>query len=177
MRLARDASILDSAIFLLRYSAFMRGSAGLVTDIAGDNSAYLKSALPRGSWSRNDGFWERDVNRSIVDENGKITWCPTAIAEFSRSFTFASICRQRFEHGRKFGLDRVDRNSESRLRVAGAAPFVPFVLIARIARRVIHGSMYRTRFLLGLPLILALATCWAAGEAVGAIDSANAHRR
>jgi hypothetical protein len=116
------------------------------------------------------------VNRALIAEQGTIAWCPDAIAEFTRSFTFGSICRQRFEHGRKFGAERVHNNSESRVRVVGAAPFVPFVLMARIGRRVINGSMYRTRFFLGLPLILALAACWAAGEAVGALDSADAHR-
>ena len=176
MRLARDASILDTAIFLLRYSAFISGPAGEVKDIAGDNSAYLKSALPPGTWSREDGFWELDVNRAITAEKGTIAWCPDAIAEFTRSFTFTSICRQRFEHGRKFGAERVSMKSESRARVVGAAPFVPLVLMARIGRRVINGSMYRTRFFLGLPLILALAACWAAGEAVGALDTTDAHR-
>lgn len=163
IEMMNDASILDSAIYFLRYSAYMaRPGEG---DIAGDNAAYLVATIP-SNWSREKGFWERDVNRALVESGQSIAWAPSARVAFGRSFTFASICRHRFEHARIFGAGRAA--GEGRARVIVASPLVPFVLAVRAARRVIAARRYRLRFIASLPALLAMATCWAAGEAFGA---------
>jgi hypothetical protein len=177
MRLAHDATVVDSAIFFLRYSAFLDGRPdGPTRDIAGDNCAYRRDRIPETSWSREGGFWEVDVNRAISDSRNTIVWCGSAVAEFGESFTMRSIARHRFEHGRLFGRSRVSRG-ESTARIAGSAPLVPFVLVARIARRIRGRGEYRRRFITAIPCILALAACWASGEAAGALDRHIEHRR
>jgi hypothetical protein len=177
MRLASDATVVDSAIFFLRYSAFLDGRPdGATHDIAGDNCAYRRNRIPEDSWSREGGFWEVDVNRAIAGAPDTIVWAESAVAEFGKSFTMRSIARHRFEHGKLFGRSRVSRG-ESRARIAGSAPLVPFVIVARIARRVRGRSEYRRRFVTAIPCILALAACWASGEAAGALDRPIEHRR
>jgi hypothetical protein len=176
LRLAADASHVDAAIFFLRYSAFLEGrSNAFVSDIAGDNAAYVRARIPAGSWSRESGFWELDVNRAILQSGDVIVWSEEAAVEFTHSFSFASICRHRFAHGRLFGASRV-AGGESRMKIVLASPLVPFMLAVRIGRRVMRIARYRVRFLLVLPLILVLAACWAFGEAVGAMDKSVAHR-
>jgi hypothetical protein len=178
LRLAEDASTLDAAIFFLRYSAFIERARNTANDeIAGDNSAYRRQNIPAASWSRESGFWETEVNRAIAREGSRIAWREDAVVEFSRSFGFSSICRHRFAHARRFGASRVADRGESRLRIGASAPLVPWVLAARIWRRVNHVERYRSRFLAALPIILALAASWAAGEAVGAMEGAVANRR
>lgn len=174
--LATDASTLDAAIFFLRYSAYMNvGVDRDVSDIAGDNTAYVKARIPDGSWSREHGFWEHDVNRAIRNDGGTLRWTSAAVAEFGSSFSLSSICRHRFAHGRLFGAARVGRG-ESPARIVLASPLVPFVIAARAGRRAMTMSGYRTRFLAALPLMLLVAYCWALGEARGALDPTVADR-
>jgi hypothetical protein len=177
LRLGGDASITDTAIFFLRYSAFLEGRPNTaVTEIAGDNAAYVRNSVPRDSWSREGGFWETDVNRALLRNGGTLQWRDDAVVEFAQSFGFASICRHRFAHGRLFGRARVGDRRESRARLVMAAPLVPVVLVGRISRRVRATSRERARFLTAVPLLVTIAACWAAGEAVGAIESPVANR-
>lgn len=178
LRLESHSTALDSAIFFLRYSAFIEGkSDASVSDIAGDNAAYSRSDIPDASWTREAGFWERDVNRAILARGKALQWVDGAVAEFGRSFGFASICRQRFFHGRLFGKSRVADEGESRLKIILGSVLVPFILSVRAGRRVLGVSAYRTRYLVALPLTLVTAACWAAGEAVGAMEASVADRR
>lgn len=177
LSLADDACEVDAAIFFLRYSAFLEGRGNsTVAEIAGDNAAYTRDSIPPGSWNRENGFWETDVNRAIARAGGAIVWRDDAVAEFTHSFRFATICRHRFEHGRLFGTGRVSERGESKARIILASPLVPFILAVRIGRRVIRFRRYRMRYLVALPLVLVLAACWAFGEATGAMDGSVAHR-
>lgn len=172
LRLERTASTLDAAIFFLRYSAFIeRAGDGPATDLAGDNSAYSRHDIPAGSWSRERGFWELEVNHAIRQAGGSLAWSNSAVAEFGRSFTFGAICRHRFSHGRLFAKARVRDGADSRIGIVLKSFLVPFVLAARAGRRVMPTPYYRIRFLVALPLILLVAGCWAAGEAAGAMES------
>jgi hypothetical protein len=176
LRLADDATAVDAAIFFLRYSAYLDDAPRPeVRDIAGDNAAYMRATIPQSSWSRESGFWEHDVNRELLREGRKIAWAPGAVVQFGKSFSLASICRHRFEHGRLFGIAR-RRRGENRLRIFGASPAVPFVLLIRSWKRVSRFSPYRGKFIRSLPLILLIAFCWAIGEATGALEAGNAHR-
>lgn len=171
-RLARSATMLDAAIFFLRYSAFVeRKGDGATGELAGDNSAYARDAIPAESWSRESGFWELDVNRAIRAAGGSLAWVNDATAEFGRSFGFASICRHRFSHGRLFGKAKVADGRASRVRLLLGAPLVPIVLALRAGRRVLPVPFYRTRFLTALPALTVIAACWAAGEAAGALEA------
>jgi hypothetical protein len=48
------------------------------------------------------------------------------------------------------------------------APLIPFVLLARVARRVARARGHLLRFVTSLGAFLVLASAWAAGEAIGA---------
>ena len=178
LRLEDNASALDAAIFFLRYSAYIEGKPnGPVEDIAGDNAAYSRSSIPDGSWSREEGFWERDVNRAIRDSGQSLVWVDGAVCEFGRSFSFSSICHHRFFHGRLFGRSRVAKEGESRLKIVAGSVAVPFLLAVRAGRRVWGNASYRAKYFVALPLTLVIAACWAAGEAVGAMEASVADRR
>lgn len=165
--LADGASLLDSAIFFLRYSAFVgRPQEG---HIAGENAAYLRSAIP-ARWTREDGFWELGVNTAIIEQGGSIAWCEDAWVAFGNSFSLASICRHRFAHGRLFGRERVASGREGKVRIMIAAPVVPLALAFRAARKLVAARRHLMRFAASLPLFLLIASFWAAGEATGAAE-------
>jgi hypothetical protein len=137
-----------------------------------DNAAYRRDTLERHSASFADGFWEVDFHRRLRRENGgtRLEFIPGADAQFGPSSSFAPLARQRFAHGRHWGAWRVEQGVRSAWQVVVAAPLVPLVLGARIARRVLRRPSHRVRFVLSLPVVLALAAAWAAGEAVGALS-------
>jgi hypothetical protein len=170
--LADQTSLLDWAVFYLRYSAFTPETIGpdgvTELEIAGDNGAYAGDVLERHAAMLGEGFWELDVHRVIRAENMFVAVSRAAVVEFGPSFSFSTIVRHRFAHGRHFGASRVRAGTRRRWQVLAAAPLVPALLALRVARRVLPLPNHRWRFLAGLPLFVALACAWSAGEAVGA---------
>ncbi|HEY4955105.1 MAG TPA: glycosyltransferase [Gemmatimonadaceae bacterium] len=176
--LERDSSLLDAAIYFLRYSAFMPDGSTesrSVTDIAGDNCMYVRAELAP-CLSPTDAFWEVDVNRRLTREGKVLTMVPSAAVSFGRSFPFAVISRHRFEHGIHSGRWRSTEDQVSPWRIVTVAPVVPFVLLLRIIRRVRRAGGDISLVVMCSPLILWLAMCWAAGEARGAWRAVDARR-
>lgn len=177
LSLSPRASAFDSAIFFLRYSAFLsERSATSTAGIAGDNCAYSSEALDVGGWTRESGFWEIVVNKLLADRGKPILWVPEAKMEFGGAGSVSSNARRRFVHGKHFGASRRANRGESALRIALASPLVPFVLFARAARRAWPNRQYRRKLIRSVPAFAVLSASWALGEAVGAIGGGVAHR-
>lgn len=171
-----DSDSMDWAVFYLRYSAFLDTERRDVAEIPGDNAAYRRDALDRHANSFTAGFWEVDFHRRLraEDPSARLMFVSGADVQFGPSTSFAAFARHRFAHGRHFGAWRVENGVRSAWQVALAAPVVPFLLVARIARRVLPRPSHRVRFLLALPLTFALAAIWSAGEAWGALSQSSA---
>jgi hypothetical protein len=169
-RVAAGTRPTDWAVFYLRYSAFLPGVMGagrIGGELAGDNAAYRRSDLLRHADVYARGFWELDMHRVIRAEGGWLDAVPEAVCEFGRSFPFLVIARHRFAHGRHSGGSRASQGIRPAWQIVTGAPLVPFVLAGRAAGRVRRdGGSWR--FWAAVPWFLALASCWAAGEAVGA---------
>ena len=179
LALLTKASRLDAAIYFLRYSAFMPSrsdAVSIVHEIAGDNAMYSGDALRRHESTFAGGFWEPEFHKLLRAEGGQLAIVPRASAAFGRSFPLGVISRHRFSHGKRFGSWRVASAQMSAARVILAAPVVPFVLLVRIAARVMRNLSARRDFLGASPIVLWLAACWAAGEAVGAFEARRANR-
>lgn len=178
--LRSDASLVDQAVYFLRYSAFLPGTGravGKVLEIAGDNAMYRRSVFDDNRSKLTDGFWEVELHRALREKGRYLLMVQDSAVEFGASFPLALISRHRFEHGRRYGAWRVRQNLASPLRVAVAAPAVPLVLLLRIARRVLRGRLHRLRFALASPVIFWLAAAWAFGEALGAFQSRGTARQ
>lgn len=172
--LRRSASVVDRAIYYLRYSAFLPTDALAVTEVSeipGDNAMYDRSVFDEHCSLLADGFWEVELHRMMHAKGQTLVMVQSAAAQFGRSFPLALISRHRFAHGSHFGAWRVRENAESASRIAFTAPAVPLVLLVRSARRVLRSGGNLAGFLAAAPLILWLAACWALGEAVGALQS------
>ncbi|MEO8077677.1 MAG: hypothetical protein ABI818_15215 [Acidobacteriota bacterium] len=159
--------------FFLRYSNYLEGrwTAGPVAgEIAGDNALYRRSDLSAAGTPA-DGFWEIEVHRrlrraglTLVAVDGGTTVVIDAPAP-------GRVLRERFVHGRHFGAYRATSGA-MRLRLIAAAPLVPALLVARIARRVWPAAGYRPAFVRALPWLCLFAAAWALGEAAGACRQA-----
>jgi glycosyltransferase involved in cell wall biosynthesis len=175
--LADATSVTDWAVFYLRYSEFLQEPKEVwrgVPGIPADNAAYDGEAIRRFVMNSDDGFWEVEFHRQLHAAGGSLAVVPGATARYARSFPFPTIARHRFHHGRHAGAWRASRAGRSAAMIVAGTPLVPFALALRAWRRVRPMVEHRGRFVRALPAFLVLATCWAVGEAVGAIGGAPA---
>lgn len=156
------------ATFYLRYSAWLGVPDGLVSEIAGDNAAYDHAALRAVRNDAAESFWEveahagfRQLGHTLIMHSGATAW-------FADDTGLATMAARRFAHGRHSGAFRVRSGIRTRWQMIVGAPLVPFVLLARVARRVVRARGHVLRFVTSLGAFCVLAAAWAAGEAFGA---------
>jgi len=169
LRLA-SSSWTDRAVHQLRFGGLpapSTASAVAVHDVAADNAAYDRRRLLALGLSYADGFWEVEANRRLRARGDALVFRGDMGVDFVGGEPFWPLAAQRFAHGRQAGAWRVATGVRRRWQVVLAAPLVPLVLLARALRR---AAARGQRPLAGAtPAFLALATAWAAGEAVGAV--------
>lgn len=170
-RLASNAGAAVSAVFFLRFAKHLedRWTAGPCQgDIAADNAVYRRADLAHAGLAAGTGFWEVEVHRQLRRQGRMFVAAAHATVTIVGAPPAARFLGERFRHGRRFGAWR-SAVEVSRARVLLAAPIVPLVLTARMARRVWPVRKYRMRLVSALPWLLAFSTAWAAGEAAGAL--------
>jgi GT2 family glycosyltransferase len=172
-----SASLVDWAIYLCRYSKYMKPfSPYVIHDIPADNASYKRWALDYCTDVRVRGFWEPDIHAKLIKAGYRLFMTPRIGVRHLHSYTFRGFMRQRFWHGKQFGSSKAMRFSlvTSWVQLA-AAPFIPFLMLARIARQVLRRRRHVVQFLLATPVMLLFLTSWATGEALGCL-SAIGHR-
>jgi hypothetical protein len=165
--------IVDWAEYFCRYARDMRPFERRENaEIPGDNCAYRRELLLRTRELWKDGFWEPEVNRALRKDGVALWHDPAVVVYQGRSAGFGPFFRQRLTHGRAYGRQRGARFGGGR-NVAGVllAVVVPFVLVLRTAQEVFSRGRFRGRFLLSLPALFAYDVAWAAGEAMGHLDT------
>jgi len=162
-------SLVGWAIYFCRYSSYMLPfPPHKVTDFAGDNATYKRSALVQCSKARQNGFWESFVHELMIKDGLTLRVEPAMIVYHKQSFSFRGFIKQRFQHGRKYANERAARTPFAKTIVyAAAAPILPFLLLGRISRRVVGRRRHLTRLILSLPVLFAFLCSWSIGEAVG----------
>jgi hypothetical protein len=168
-----DLRIVDWAEYFCRYARDMRPFARRENaEIPGDNCAYRRELLERTRELFRDGFWEPEVNRTLRADGVALWHDPGVVVFQGRSAGFGAFFRQRLKHGRAYGRQRGPRfgNGRNVLGVALAC-VVPFVLVARTAGEVFSRGRFRGRLLISLPTLFAFDVAWAAGEAMGHLDT------
>jgi len=164
-----SAGIIDWAVYLCRYAKYMKPFAPYVIhDIPADNASYKRWALDRCTDVRARGFWEPDIHAKLTAEGYELFMTPRIGVRHVRSFTFMEFMKQRLWHGRQFGSSNAMRLSTAvRLTHIVAAPLIPFLMLARIARHVFRRRRHIPQLLLATPVILLFLASWATGEVMG----------
>jgi hypothetical protein len=166
----------DRAVALLRYSRYFPTATAPRFDPPGDNALYRRAALIEVESTWLDGFWEVDVHRALVARGHTLSTANQAIVSFRGGVGFASMARQRFDHGRVYGAGRA-QSPVARLIRAASAPLVPTLLAARAVRALTSGNRPLAPWLPAIPTFLGLASSWAIGEAIGTLfDTPQASR-
>src|SRR5262249_18609009 len=165
--------VVDWAEYFCRYARDMRPFERRENpEIPGDNCADRRQLLERTRELWRDGFWEPEVNRALGRDGVRLWHDPEVVVFQGRSAGLGAFFRQRLEHGRAYGRQRGARFGTGR-NVAGVplAVVVPFVLVVRTAREVFSRGRCRVRFVAAVPALLAFDAAWAAGEAMGHLDT------
>jgi hypothetical protein len=165
--------IVDWAEYFCRYARDMRPFERRENpEIPGDNCAYRRELLERTREIWNDGFWEPEVNRALRSQGVALWHDPTLVVHQGRSAGFGAFCRQRLTHGRAYGRQRGARFGTARNAAGvGLALVVPVVLVLRTGREVFSRRRFRGRFAVAVPTLFAYDVAWAAGEAMGHLDT------
>ncbi|MCA1553979.1 MAG: hypothetical protein LC737_06340, partial [Chloroflexi bacterium] len=164
-----DSSLVDWAVYFVRYTPFMLPFEAGTMEVPGDNGTYKRAALSdQMNWIATHGFWENEINARLREEKRSLWGDPRIVVYHKRSLTLRGFSRQRFTHGHIFGRMRAARSTRrQRLIYIVSAPAIPAVYLARIVKRLSRKRRHAGRFALSLPLILWFLLCWAAGEWLG----------
>ena len=162
----------DWAEYFCRYTRDMAPFEPTEHDeLPGDNASYKRALLVEAWEHLSDGFWEPVIHRALRLRGVRLWHTPAMLVRFGRSAGFAAFARQRSLHGRRFPLQRGRHFTRARHALGVlASPAVPFLMTARVVRRVVAKGRYRMQAVASLPLIFALGCGWALAEARGHLD-------
>jgi glycosyltransferase involved in cell wall biosynthesis len=156
-------------LYLNEYGLFMPPIAeGETWIVPGSNVSYKRRALFNGDEARYPVFWKTFANWDL-EESGSPLWLAADIkVALNKPIPLSDYLRTRYDHGRCFGGMRVfGAGRGTRLWRASTVPAVPLLLAWRWTRGFWPKRRHRVRFLLTLPVQLALFAVWAWGEAFG----------
>ena len=157
------------AIFFLRYSAFAPPlEAGETDEIAADNAIYDRAAILEHPDLLEEGFWEPSFHRRFHAAGRKLSIDPGLVVVHHGTVSTDSFARQRFLHGRAYGIERAERGRlPHNLLLLLSSLLVPPLLLARIISRIAKKRAYRGKLLTAFPWLLWFTLAWSAGEAGG----------
>lgn len=165
----QPSSLTQWAVYFCRYSGYMPPFVPhAAPQIPGDNGSYKRWVLEQYADLTTAGFWETVINDRLRRDGHALLLTAEVRVYHRGTPSMWEFCRQRFTHGRLFGLGRASAASPTRRFVQIiASPFIPVVFLAKITRQVIRSGQHRGAFLRSLPLLALFAMSWSLGEAVG----------
>ncbi len=144
------------------------GPVRSLTDI---NISYKRESL----WAVQD-CWLNRYNEILVHQaliqNGEVLWQrPQILVRQDRGrLNFLALLQERFAWGKLFGSVRANSISRrERYFLIVCSPGIYFVIISRIAWKVMISQRNRLHFLVSFPLILPLTLSWWFGELIGTL--------
>ncbi len=159
----------DWVVYFCEYNGYLPPwGQGEVSELNGANIAYKRQVLLDHMNLLGDGYWEASLHPVLLAEGCKFLSAPQMVVYHRGPFPFGYYLRQRYWFSRAFAGARSKAMPGSRrLAYLAAAPVVPFVLLARMTRRIWNKHCHVEKFALSLPLLIPALTVYAAGEWVG----------
>ena len=174
-----EGSALNWAIYFLRYSAFAPPlRPGETDEIAADNAVYDRAAIMEDLDLLEEGFWEPSFHRRFRTAGRNLMLDPALVVVHHGTVSARSFARQRYLHGRAYGIERAQRGSVMRnLLFLIASPMVTPLLLARIVSRIARRPAYRGKLLPAFPWLVRFTLAWAAGETGGYVSALGLRRK
>ncbi len=161
--------LIDWAVFLCEYSAFIPPLAPGHGPVPGNNISYDRDLLPLIDDLLDAGVWEEEFNRRLAAHGYDTYLEPAAFMLHKKSFGLGEFIAQRYFYARSYaGLRLRNASLPRRLLHAGfAIALLPPVLLGRVARNVWTRGRHRRELVLSLPLLAMFVTTTGWGELLG----------
>jgi glycosyltransferase involved in cell wall biosynthesis len=134
----------------------------------GANIAYRRDALLRHAYILAAGYWETVLHPLLLAENASFRAVSQMGVHHSGPFDFGYYLRQRYLLSRAWGgTRRNDIPLGRRLMYLAGAPLFPFLLLTRIALRVVRSGQRVDKLVAALPLLFPVTVVYVWGEWLG----------
>ena len=163
------ARLRDWAVYFCEYNGYLPPwREGESHDLGSANIAYSRELLLKHQDRLADGYWEAGLHPVLLVEGVRFRSVADMVVHHCGPFNYGYYLQQRYWFSRAFAGCRSQHLSASRkLAYFAAAPLVPALLLARIAKRVVDRNCRIGKFIQALPLMIPAMMVYVAGEVVG----------
>jgi glycosyltransferase involved in cell wall biosynthesis len=164
-----DGRLRDWITYFIEYNSyFPPWPDSDTTNIGSANAAYRRATLMANLDLLSAGYWEAALHPKLLAEGAKFRSSSAMIVYHRGPFDYLYYLRQRYLFSRAFaGARRQTLTLPKRAAYLLAAPVIPFLLLARIASRVLAKNCHVGKFLLCLPLLVLAMASYVFGEWMG----------
>jgi hypothetical protein len=164
-----ERSLVDWAAYFCEYGQFMLPLlGGNVSELPGNNIAFKRAALSRGTEFIEHGFWKTYWCRTLQQEGVPLRFVPDMVVYDRKSYRLLPFLIRRYYHGRCFAGMRIAQVSlVTRVLYALGTPLLPVLFMQRIAGLIVPKRRYLRQFILSLPILILAVLCWSWGEFCG----------
>jgi glycosyltransferase involved in cell wall biosynthesis len=157
----------DWVVYFIEYNSYLPPwRDGENHDLGSANIAYSRTLLLKYKDFLSGGYWEAALHPRLYADGVKFRPLPEMKVHHRGPFNYGYYLQQRYWFSRAFSGAR-QLPLSARLAYAIASPLVPFLLLARMARRVMDRKCHPGKFVQALPLIIPALVVYTAGEFVG----------
>jgi glycosyltransferase involved in cell wall biosynthesis len=161
--------LVDWAAYFCEYGQFMLPlPGGDVSELPGNNIAFKRVALGRGTEFVERGFWKTYWCRALQREGVQLRSVPDIVVYDRKSYRLLPFLVRRYHHGRCFAGMRTPRASRTMRVLYGlGTPLLPLLFMQRIAGPIMQKQRYLPQFILSLPISILAVVSWSWGEFCG----------
>lgn len=159
-------SVVDWAAYFCEYGQFMLPlKGGVVSELPGNNIAFKRVALNRGTQFVKQGFWKSYWCQALQQEGVQLRSVPSMVVYDRKSYQLFPFLIRRYHHGRCFAGMRITHMAPfMRLLYWSGTPILPFLFMWRISEKIIRKRRYLLQFILSLPISILAVVSWSWGE-------------
>ncbi|MEC4888441.1 MAG: glycosyltransferase [Nitrospira sp.] len=164
-----ERSLVDWAAYFCEYGQFMLPlPGGNVSELPGNNIAFKRAALSRGTEFIEQGFWKTYWCRSLQDEGVQLRSAPSMVVYDRKSYRLVPFLIRRYHHGRCFaGMRWTQLSPGMRFLYALGTPVLPVLFMWRMAGPIMRKRRYLPQFIRSLPVSIVAVASWSWGECCG----------
>jgi glycosyltransferase involved in cell wall biosynthesis len=159
----------DWVVYFCEYNGYLPPARnGEVWDLNGANIAYRRQLLMDHRDLMYRGYWEASLHPVVLAGGSRFLSIPEMVVHHRGPFNYIYYLKQRYWFSRAFAGHR-SKNMPftKKLAYSVAAPLVPFLLFARMSKRVFNKRCRLEKFAQIIPLLVPALTVYVAGEWVG----------
>jgi len=159
----------DWVVYFCEYNGYLPPWKDSDTDNLGSaNIAYSREVLVKYKDLVSNGYWEAGLHPRLLADGVKFRAVPEMVVHHRGPFPYGYYLEQRYWFSRAFaGCRSRDLPFTRKLAYLAASPLIPFLLLARMTRRIVEKNCRVGKFAQVVPLLIPVLIVYVAGEFVG----------